>query len=423
MKNDKKLFWIYALTAFTFFSQGMEDLPGQSLFFWFKETLNLSPSTIMYLGSIITIPWIIKPIWGWFSDSYLSKKLIVALTVIGSSLIAFFFGVTHSLPLPLIITLLTVGAFFTAMRSTAVGGVACIEGKCYNNIEKLQSIRWISITLAGIVTGLAGGYVAEHYSYQIGYLLLIPFYAFLFFSLKNFVESKSSLPEPSCSNCYHYYTQCDGDEYNVCQTYKVKKESFLENLKSYKAVFTDKKFLLLCVFLFLYNYAPAFGTPLSFIQRDKFGWSKEFMGFLGALGAAMSIIGAYLFYKYANKFNVRKLLIISVWVGAITSLCYLWYTPFSAILFDVVFSIVGMFVELVIMTLMTQQSLTGKEATSFAVMCSITNFAGLTSSISGAWLLPKIGLPWLIILAAGTSFICLPLISRLEWKNGQNKSI
>ena len=139
-------------------------------------------------------------------------------------------------------------------------------------------------------------------------------------------------------------------------------------------------------------------------------------GDIGAIGSAISIVGAWLYYKFAQKVNIKTLLIVSVWIGALISLSYLYYTPISAIIYDVVFSVVGMFVELVIMTWMTQASLPGKEATSFAVMCSINNLAGTASALSGAYLFPKIGLTWLIILSSVTSFICLPLISKLDIK-------
>ena len=72
-----------------------------------------------------------------------------------------------------------------------------------------------------------------------------------------------------------------------------------------------------------------------------------------------------------------------------------------------------MFIFLNIMTFMAQSTIPGKEATSFALLCSVNNLAGTASSLSGAFLFPKIGLNWLIIVAALTSFLCLPLIKRI----------
>lgn len=69
IKKDNKLFWIYVLSASIYFVQGIEGIPNLALFAYLKEKLHLDPSTIMYLGSIIGISWLIKPLWGYLCDN------------------------------------------------------------------------------------------------------------------------------------------------------------------------------------------------------------------------------------------------------------------------------------------------------------------------------------------------------------------
>ena len=71
---NKKLLWIYILSGAIYFTQGIEGLPGLSLFFYLKETLHLDVSKIMYLSLITSIAWGIKPIYGYLVDNYLTKK-------------------------------------------------------------------------------------------------------------------------------------------------------------------------------------------------------------------------------------------------------------------------------------------------------------------------------------------------------------
>ena len=104
----------------------------------------------------------------------------------------------------------------------------------------------------------------------------------------------------------------------------------------------------------------------------------------------------------------------AVWIGAITTLCYLYYTPFTCILYDVVFSVMGMFLTLMILDLMARESKIGYEAMCFALLCSITNLTSTLNGFIGGLLLPIVGLKTLIIISAGCSFACLPLISRLK---------
>jgi hypothetical protein len=107
------------------------------------------------------------------------------------------------------------------------------------------------------------------------------------------------------------------------------------------------------------------------------------------------------------------LLFISVFAGALTTLSYLYYTPTSAIIYDVVYSLMGMFIFLMIMDFMARSTTRGMEATSFAVLCSFSNIALVASNLTGAYLLPIVGLKWLIILSAATSFLCLFLINKI----------
>jgi predicted MFS family arabinose efflux permease len=190
----------------------------------------------------------------------------------------------------------------------------------------------------------------------------------------------------------------------------------LETICSYKELFTNKKFLIGCLFLFLYNFNPSFGTPLFFIERDTFHWSGTFMGILGAITSGISIIGSILYWKFGKKIDIKKCLFWSVFIGAGTTLCYLWFTPISAIIYGIIFSFMGMFIFLNIMAWMAKSTIPGKEATSFALLCSINNLAGTCSGLSGAFLFPKIGLQPLIIVSALTSFACLPLIKKLQIK-------
>jgi len=139
------------------------------------------------------------------------------------------------------------------------------------------------------------------------------------------------------------------------------------------------------------------------------------MGTLGAGLSCLEIIGAIVFYKYCKVINLQRWLYISVFLGAITALLYLWFTPYTAIIYGILFSVLGMFIHLIVMSFLAKSTLPGKEATSFALLCSINNFAaGTASSLVGAFLLPKVGLQNLIIISSLTSFLCLPLIKRLK---------
>lgn len=381
MKN-KKLFWIFALSSAVYFTQGIEGLPSQGLLYYLKETLNFSAGKIMFIGSLTTFAWLVKPLIGYVIDSFLSKRAWIFISLALDIVFVLFLGLMQ-LPLFILVLLLVVNSGNAAFRDVAVDGIMCVEGKKYQATGKIQSIQWISILIAGLFTGLGGAFIAEHWGYQVGFLCLIPVYLLV------------GLPT--------YFYQDEQKE---------KKQSTL--FADLKKLFSDKKIIIIGLFIFLYKYSPSFGTPLFFIQRDSFKWSKMWIGSLSSISTLFGVIGALLYYKFSQRLNIKKWLFYSVLVGGLTTLSYLYYTPLTAVVYDVVYAVVGMFIFIMVMDFMARHSVKGLEATSFALLCSVSNLAGVTSNLSGAFLLPLVGLKWLIVLSALTSFLCLLLINKIE---------
>jgi len=381
---NRKLFWVFALSSAVYFTQGIEGLPSQGLFYYLKETLHFSPEKIMVINSITIFSWLVKPIIGYVIDNYFNKKVWIYISLFLDVVLSLVIGLNH-LPLFLLITMIFLNSNNGAFRDVAVDGIMCVEGKKYNATGRIQSIQWISINVALLLTGIGGGVLAEKWGYKAGFLALIPVYILV------------AIPTI-------FYKEED--------SVKIKLSSTL--FQDMKKLFGDKKILIVGLFIFLYKYSPSFGTPLFFIQRDTFKWGKVWIGALGTISTVFGIIGSVLYYKFSQKVNFKKWLFFSVLLGAVTTLSYLYYTPVTAVIYDVIYSLMGMFIFLMIMDFMARHSVKGLEATSFALLCSVSNLALVSSNLSGAFLLPRIGLNWLIIISAVTSFLCLPLINKID---------
>jgi MFS family permease len=383
MKN--KFFWIYALSSAIYFGQGIEGLPSLPFFFYMKETLGLNESRIMFLSAWITLAWLVKPLLGYLIDSSkYSKKLWIIGSLIGSLIFATILGLIQYLPLLWLIIFMAIASSNTAIRDVAVDGVMCVEGKKAQITGRIQSLQWGFLTVATVMTGFLGGYLAEHWNYQVGYLTLIPIYLIIIAIVTQYKPPKS-----------------------------VRKNN-INFIKTLKELFTDKRLLLVCLFLFLYKFSPAFGTPLTFILKDKFMWSKQFIGTMDTISAGVGLLGAWTYFHYSKKLNLTKWLIASVFIGAVITSCYLYFTPITAIVYNIIFSVIGMFISLLILDFMAQNTKKGLESTSFALLCSISNLASTCNGFAGSFLFPIIGLHWLIIISAITSFACLPIIPYLK---------
>jgi MFS family permease len=381
---NKKIFWIFALSSAVYFTQGIEGLPSQGLFYYLKETLGFSPEKIMVISSITISAWLVKPVIGYIIDNFFNKRVWIFMALALDVVLVLFVGLT-ALPLWILVAILVLNSTDAAFRDVAVDGIMCVEGKKLNATGKIQSVQWISINVAILLTGIGGGYIAQKWGYRAGFLSLIPVYILV------------GVPA-------FFYREFDA----------IKDKPSTTLVLDLKKLFAHKQLLIVGLFIFLYKYSPSFGTPLFFIQRDTFKWGKIWIGLLGTISTIFAIIGSLLYYKFSQKIKIKKWLYLSVFLGAVTTLSYLYYTPVTAIVYDVLYSFIGMFIFLMVMDFMARNSVKGLEATSFALLCSISNLALVTSNLSGAFLLPIVGLKWLIVLSSLTSFLCLFLINKIE---------
>src|SRR3989338_7383745 len=112
---NRKLFWIFALSSAVYFTQGIEGLPSQGLFYYLKESLNFSPEKIMIIGSITTSAWLVKPLIGYVMDNFLNKKAWIFIALAFDIILVLFLGLMY-LPLLMLVTMLVLNSTNTAFR-------------------------------------------------------------------------------------------------------------------------------------------------------------------------------------------------------------------------------------------------------------------------------------------------------------------
>ena len=369
---------IYILCALVFGGQSLTSLPDLAFSFFLKN-LGLTVSQIMYIGALIMSPWVLKPLYSYWLDVLWTKKHWLIISIVLSILTCF--GLCFKLPLWIVISLMFLSSCGLALRSVTTGGLSSELGKENNTTTQLSSVRNVSITIVGVLVAICSGFIADHSTYRFAYLLLLPFFAIMLFFSKD-LKIGTTKPE---------------------QTH-------------WKELFKHKRFLYCLAFIFFYNFNPSFGTALYFQQIDIFRWSNSFIGILSAVGSILAVLGALFYNRFGKEWEIKRVLVISVWIGATTTLCFLYYTPISAIILSLIMSFLCMIIEIITIAWMMKVSLKGLETVSFSCLCASSNLAGFLSGITGAFLLDKIHLNNLILLSAGTSFLCLIFIPKIFTK-------
>ena len=373
------------MSALVYFNQGIGSLTGQPLFFYLKETLKLPASTVMVLSSVTTIPWMIKPLYGWLSDTfplwgYRRKSYMILSGLLGVAT-ALWVGIVPALPLLALYALLTLDALGGAMKDVAVDGIMVEEGQRFGITGRIQSIQWGSLTVATVITGVAGGWIAEHFDYHLSFKLVALFPA-LVAGLSFF--------------------------------YKERPAAQIQSPVSWKGILRNKRLLLSMLFLFLFWFSPAFGVPVSFKMRDDFHFSRLTMGSLNTLGSAFSVLGAVWYWKVNRTIDIKKWLILSVVISGLSTFAYLYLTPVSVVVYTILFGIFSMAIQLIVMDFSARICPKGKEATTFALIMSVLNLGMFLSNVVGARLHDWVGYQGLVIISGAATFLCLPLIPYLR---------
>lgn len=377
------MFWFFILSAAVYFLQGIEGLPSLAVSLWAKNTLHLPAYQAQRILSYATLAWLVKPLWGFFIDSYFTKKQWIGFSAIGGILLCILLGLLNLHSLTMLVCLMAILNWTMSIRDVANDGVACVVGKSKNVTGKFQAIQWGSLNVAAILATLGGGVLAMGLGYRIGYLLLVPLLLPLFFILSKVKEEYGEIQRPKLSD--------------------------------YKFLL-DKQFLLVALFMFLYGTAPAFGMPLLYMKQDVFKWTAMQIAYLDAFVLSIELIGAWLYFKYCRVLPIKKTLVFSILLGVPTTLVYLYFTPFTAWLYGGIFGSIGMIVFLVSLDFCARKSLPGLESTSFAALMSVKNFAGWCSAQLGALTLQWWGLPTTIIIASITGLIALPIVKYIKWE-------
>lgn len=141
---------------------GISALP-QSLYL--KETLGLSATTVAKIGGIISIPWMIKPLWGLIVDNfpifgYRTKGYLVICYSVALVVLLWLGSLGNYTSFTL-----TLGGVITSICIATSDVVAdrlmVTQGKALNQVSVLQSAQWTALCFGEALMFYLGGLLAK----------------------------------------------------------------------------------------------------------------------------------------------------------------------------------------------------------------------------------------------------------------------
>lgn len=364
-----------------YFVQGAVGLARLATSFFFKDQLGLSPAEVAALTGITVLPWTIKPLYGWLSDTlpiagYRRRSYLVLSGLLGC---AAWLAMALWVESPLQATL----AVLLASLSTAVGDVIVdslvverARSQDWGATGTLQSLCWGSTALGSLITAYLGGVLLEYYPPQV----LFGLTAFL--PLASVVAALliQELPQATI----------------------VSGAAIQQQLRQIGAAVREPSLYLPVLFIFLWQSTPTAESAFFYFVTNDLGFSPAFLGEIRLATSVASLVGVVVFQSFLRYQPLRPLL---GWITVLTSglgmtnliLVYHlnrgwgvddhWFSLGDS----VILTVAGQIAYMPILVLAARLCPPGIEATLFALLMSVINLASFLSHELGGVLMQWLG--------------------------------
>jgi MFS family permease len=374
----------------------------QPLNFYLKD-IGWTPLQVTAYIAVLNFPWVIKPVFGLVSDvlplfGYRRKSYLILASLCAAVAYA---GIARLSEPGEFAFLLLLTSYAMASASTLCGALLAENGQSFRLSSSFVSQQWLWFYIAIMASAFAGGELVERLSalsaLQVAAAVaaITPIavtFAALFLLTEH--RSRTSLAE-------------------MRLTFR----SILAALKS-------TKLHLVALFLFLYSFAPGFGTPLYYFMTDELRFSQSYIGVLGSIASAGWIAGALVHRWLLWRMSSKSLLYLSIVLGTASAASFMLLgDELSAAIVNFANGVALMIATIATLTLAADYCPKRAEGFAFAGLMSVMNLAELAANNVGAFLYEDVfhsQLGPLIVVSAATTALAAVLVPLLRLETGSS---
>lgn len=349
---------IYLFFAANYFAQGMSGIAYEPINYLLKDHFGLSAGQASVFIAWMTLPFLIKPLLGLPTDLFpirgrrrLPHILLASIMAAGAWI---FLAARQQYTYGLLLSMLFLANIGIAFSDVVCDAVMVERGKPLGLTGRYQAVQIGILYLSLVVTGLGGGWLAAHASYRQVFALTALFPLTIVLSCIWIRET----PTPPTAR---------------------------RALKECVGLLKDRRFWVLSLIIFLWNFYPFFGTVQFYFQSETLHLSPVFIGMLSTLGGFSGFLGAAFFWKAHGKLWNRDAMVrAGALIGSLVSLLYFFYLgPVSVAIVEIIFGFTSVVLRLGLMDLLARSCPDGAEATSFALFMSVFDLAASASNTAG----------------------------------------
>ena len=406
----KRTRWSPELLAIllVYFVQGALGLSQLATSFYFKDVLGVGPAELAAFLGIASVPWTIKPLYGWISDTYpiaqyrrrpylMLSGAVGCLSWIGLATVANSVWTATA-------------AMVTSSLSIAIADVIVdalvverTRAEDRSGAGTLQSMAWGSTALGSILTAYWGGALLDVVGPKtvFGMTAILPLLVAM--AAIAISEDPTGASRPSTSGL--------GQVKQVWQAIRL------------PGIFLPTAFIC------LWQATPSAESAFFYFVTNDLGFGPEFLGRVRLATSVAALLGIGIFQRWLRDVPLRKIFVwmtlISFGLG-LTSLILVTHTnriwgiadEWFSLGDSVILTVAGEIAFMPILVLAARLCPPGIEATLFALLMSLLNLSGLLSRELGALLMQGLGvtetdfstLATLVVITNLTTLLPLPLI-------------
>ncbi|XP_010414036.1 PREDICTED: folate-biopterin transporter 1, chloroplastic-like [Camelina sativa] len=410
--------------AMVYFVQGVLGLARLAVSFYLKDDLHLDPAETAVITGLSSLPWLVKPLYGFISDSvplfgYRRRSYLVLSGLLGAfswSLMAGFVDSKYSAAFCILLGSLSV-AFSDVVVDSMV--VERARGESQSVSGSLQSLCWGSSAFGGIVSSYFSGSLVESYGvrFVFGVTALLP----LITSAVAVLVNEQRVVKPAL-----------GQKENITLVSPGFLQTSKQNMIQLWSAIKQPNVFLPTLFIFLWQATPHSDSAMFYFTTNKLGFTPEFLGRVKFVTSIASLLGVGLYNGFLKTVPLRKIFLATTVFGTGLGMTQVilvsgfnrqlgisdeWF----AIGDSLILTVLAQASFMPVLVLAARLCPEGMEATLFATLMSISNGGSVLGGLMGAGLTQVFGitkdsfgnLSTLIILCNLSSLLPLPLLGLL----------
>ncbi|GER31063.1 major facilitator superfamily protein [Striga asiatica] len=408
--------------AMVYFVQGVLGLSRLAVNFYLKDDLHLDPAETAVVSGVSSLPWLVKPLYGFISDSfplcgYRRRSYLVLSGVLGAfswSMMATIVDSKYSVALCILLGSLSV-AFSDVVVDSMV--VERARGESQSVSGSLQSLCWGSSAFGGIVSSYFSGSLVDAYGvrFVFGLTALLP--------LITSAVAVLVKEQPLHDSTKKLNTLSDSAGLLGCSKYSL--------IQLWDAVKQPNVFLP-TLFIFLWQATPQSDHAMFYFITNELRFTPEFLGRVKLVTSIASLVGVGIYNGFLKDVRLRKMFLVTTVIGSVLGMTQVFLVSglnrkfgisdeWFAVGDSLILTVLGQVSFMPVLVLAAKLCPEGMEATLFATLMSISNGGSVLGGLIGAGLTQLFGvtkdkfdnLTWLIILCNLSSLLPLPLLSLL----------